>query len=275
MKVTPLCGALGARVEGLDLAADISNAEFAALHEAFLDHLVLVFPEQDLPPEAHVGFTRRFGPVEPHPLRSRRGAEGFPEVLVLENKPGQPGARNDRWHSDITCAERPPALSVLHALTIPGGGRGDTMFCNMYAAYDGVSAGLRAMLDRLSAQHNAEWLAVRNSEPGSDGLPIQEIPPPVTHPVVRTHPESGRRALFVNPGFTIGFEGWSRAESAPLLSHLYARATAPENVYRHRWSQGDVLMWDNRCTMHYAVYDYDDSMPRLMHRTTAAGDRPS
>lgn len=273
IEVKPVGAALGARVTGVDLAGDLDERTLAAIRTAFLEHLVLVFPDQDLTPEGQLKFTRRFGPVEPHPLRSRRGVEGFPEVLVLENRPGRPDARNDRWHSDITFEERPPALSVLHAREVPDG-RGDTQFCNMYAAYSGLSEGLRSLLDGLSALHDAEILVARNSQGGTDAQPIREVPPPVRHPVVRTHPESGRRALFVNPYFTTAFDDMTRAESAPLLALLYDRATRPENLYRHRWAAGDLLMWDNRCTMHYAVHDYDETTPRLMHRTTAAGDRP-
>jgi taurine dioxygenase len=272
LDIRPLSGALGARIAGVDLAAPGAEA-LATIRKAFLDHHVLVFPGQSLTPEQQVAFTSRFGAVEPHPLRSRRGLDGFPEVLVIENRPGRPGARNDEWHSDITCAEQPPALSVLQALEVPEG-RGDTMFCNMVKAYESLSEGMRALLVRLRGLHSAEWLARRNNAPGTDALPIPEIPPPMSHPVVRTHPESGKKALFVNRSFTIGFDGMTREESAPLLAWIEGHATRPENVYRHRWTQGDVLMWDNRAVMHYAVQDYDDRSPRLMHRTTAAGDRP-
>ncbi len=273
LEVVPLTGALGARVTGLDLSTDLDEAAMAAISDVFLEHHVLVFSGQSLSPERQVAFTSRFGAVEPHPLGSRRGVEGFPEVLVIQNRPGKPGARNDGWHSDITCSERPPALSVLQALKVPGN-RGDTMFCNMVRAYETLSEGMRAMLLRMSAMHSAEDLVRRNNEPGTDALPIPECQPPVAHPVVRTHPKSGRKALFVNPGFTISFEDTTREESAGLLAWLYDWSTQHHNIYRHRWQAGDVLMWDNRAVMHYAVHDYDETMPRLMHRTTAAGDRP-
>jgi taurine dioxygenase len=271
--ITRLGGALGAEVAGVDLAGPLTDDVFTDVERAFADHLVLVFRDQELSAEQQVAFTSRFGAVEPHPLRSRRGVEGFPEVLVIENRPGRPGARNDEWHSDITCSERPPALSVLQALIVPDG-LGATMYCNMYRAYETLSPGMRRMLEGMHALHSAESLVRRNNEPGTDALPIAEAPPPVSHPVVRTHSVTGRPALFVNPSFTIGFDGMTREESAPLLEFLYDHATRPENVYRHAWRRGDVVMWDNRCTMHYAVHDYDESTPRLMHRTTAAGDRP-
>ena len=192
---------------------------------------------------------------------------------MLENRSGLPGARNDFWHSDISFGTEPPLGSVLRAIEVPEG-YGDTMFCNMYAAYEAHTPAFRQMLDGLTAAHSAARLAERNRDPGNNGLPIPEVPPAVTHPVVRTHPESGRKALYVNPYFTQRFTGMSDDESRPLLDYLCAEAVRPENVYRHRWRKGDVLMWDNRCAMHYAVMDYDESMVRLMHRTTAAGDRP-
>lgn len=273
IRVSRLSGALGARVTGVDLSGELAPGDAESVQRAFLEHIVLVFPEQNLSPAAQVAFTERFGAAEPHPLKSRPGLPDFPQVMVLENRPGRPGARNDFWHSDISHAERPPAASFLHALEVPEG-RGDTMFCNMYAAYESLSETMRGVLGDLSALHSGEATARRNAEEPTDALPITEVPPPVTHPVARTHPQTGRRALYVNPFFTLRFCDLSDAESAPLLAFLYAHATRPENVYRHRWTAGDLVMWDNRCAMHYAVKDYDEHSPRRMQRTTAAGDRP-
>ena len=273
ISVSPLAGTLGAKVDGVDLTSPLGEELLHEIKSAFYEHLVLVFPEQSIAPADQVAFTRQFGPVEGHPLSPRKGVEGFPEVLVFANKPGTPGSRNDFWHSDISFAETPPAVSVLYGRTITPG-CGDTMFCNMYRAYEELSEGMRRMLDRLTALHTSEALALRNRDTNSDGLPIFEIPPPSRHPVVRTHAVTNRKALYVNPYFTSQFNEMTRDESRPLLEYLYARAARPENVYRHSWNQGDLLMWDNRCAMHYAVYDYDDSQPRLMHRTTAGGDRP-
>ncbi len=271
--IKPLSGALAAEVTGLDLSVKHDEPTMEAIRKAFLEHHVLVFPDQALEPEQQIAFTTWFGAVEPHPLGSRRGVEGFPEVLVIENRPGRPGARNDEWHSDITCSERPPALSVLHALEVPWN-RGDTMFCNMARAHDTLSQGMQTLLARMWALHSAESLVRRNNEPGTDALPIAVCPPPAVHPVVRTHPESGRKALFVNASFTISFEDMTRDESAPLLAWIADWSTQHHNIYRHRWQAGDVVMWDNRAVMHNAVHDYDDTDTRLMHRTTAAGDRP-
>jgi taurine dioxygenase len=273
LKVRRLSGALGAEVRGVDLAR-LDDATGAAIRDAFHEHQVLVFPDQDLSPGDQVAFTELFGAVEPHPLRTREAVEGFPTVLILENRKGRPGARNDYWHSDISHAERPPAVTVLHAREVPDG-RGDTMFCNMYAAYEALSEGLRETLRGLDALHSA-MATYRRSLETNDARSIDssEIKPPRAHPAVRTHPVTSRPALFVNPPVTIGVDGMTEEESRPLLEPLNAVATRPENVYRHRWRRGDVVMWDNRCVMHYAVMDYTEDMPRLMHRTTAAGEAP-
>ena len=273
MKLSELSGALGAQVQGVDLAR-LDDATGEAIRAAFHEHLVLVFPDQDLPAGAQVEFTELFGPVEPHPLRTRQTVDGFPSVLILENRKGQPGARNDYWHSDISHAERPPSASVLHALQVPDG-RGDTMFCNMYRAYEELSEGLREVLCGLRALHSGMATYARGLEQNdARTIDLADVKPPRAHPVVRTHPITGRPALYVNPHFTTCFERMTDDESRPLLGSLYEIATRPENVYRHRWRTGDVVMWDNRCTMHYAVMDYTEDMPRLMHRTTAGGGVP-
>lgn len=274
LQIVPLTPVLGAEVFGVDLSGGIDAETFGTIHQALLEHLVLVFKDQQMTPQAQVEFTRRFGPVEPHPLKARAGHPEIPELLVLENQSGKRGARNDFWHSDISCAERPPAISFLHAKIIPEG-RGDTMFCNMSAAWEGLSDGMRRMLDGMTAAHSGAAILARNLAADTDGNIDMDVPPPNTHPVVRRHPETGRPALFVNNFFTTNFTGMTAAESRPLLDLIEHRATAPENVYRHRWQAGDAVMWDNRCTMHYAVYDYDESTPRRMHRTTVAGDRPA
>ena len=163
--------------------------------------------------------------------------------------------------------------SLLYGLEVPEG-RGDTMFCNMYAAWDGLSLGLRTLLSGMTAMHSAETLVARNRSGENSEQSISQLPEPVEHPVARTHLETGRKALYVNEYFTRHFADMTEAESRPLLDYLIAFATRPENVYRHRWRQRDILMWDNRCTMHYGVRDYSEEHRRVMHRTTAQGDRP-
>ena len=274
IRVRRLAGALGAEVVGVDLSNPTAE-EMDAIRKAFVDNIVLVLRDQTLTPGQQVAFTSHFGPVRPHPLATRAGREGHPEVLVLENKAGQSGARNDWWHSDISFGEIPPAASVLYCLKSTEG-FGDTMFCNMYAAYEQLSETLQGMLSSLTAFHDSSKLAERAKSSPKSGLnPIEDIPPPAEHPVVRRHPDSGRLALYVNPYFTSSFAGMTVEESRPLLDYLNAQATRAENIYRHSWHPGDVLMWDNRCAMHYGVYDYTQDQPRLMNRTTAGGERPA
>ena len=273
VELNPLCGALGAEVHGVDLSEDLDSVTLNSIKESFHENIVLLFRKQSLTPEQHVDFTSFFGPVEAHPLGSREGAQVQPEILVLENRADTPAPRNDFWHSDISFAECPPLGSVLHALEVPGEGLGDTLFCNMYKVFEELSPGLQKTLEGLRALHSAEALVRRNNANDNNANQIISVPGMVSHPVVRTHPETGRKALYVNPYYTESFEGWTPAESRLLLEWLTKLATRQENIYRHRWRQGDLLMWDNRCAMHYAVYDYG-SKPRLFHRATAAGDRP-
>lgn len=265
----PLSGALGVEISGVDLSKPLGGARFAEIRELFNENVVILLRSQKLKPADLVRFIGGFGAPEPHPLGSRRGLDQFPQVMVLENAKGKLGPRNDIWHSDISYGEVPPLGSALYAIEVTDG-RADTMFTNMYAAYEGLSPGLRGTLDGLRAVHTAEPL-VREVP---SRLAVKQAPPGVEHPVVRTHPETGRKALYVNPWFTSHFVGWTAEESRPLLEYLAAIATRHENIYRHHWRVGDFLMWDNRAAMHYGVRDYDDTMPRLMWRVTAAGDRP-
>ena len=271
MHITPLCDALGVEVHDIDLAR-LDAAAVQAVRDAYDEHLVLVFPAQDITPAAQIAFTEIFGPVNPHPLRTRDHVEGFPQVLILENRKGRPGAPNDYWHSDISHAEQPPSASVLHALQIPEG-RGDTMFCNMVRAFDQLSDDLRKRLQGLCALHSGMATYTRSLQ-SSDARTIDpsEIKPPRAHPMIRN--DAGQPALFVNPHFTIGIDGMPDDESADLLAGLYETATHPDNVYRHKWRVGDVVVWDNRRTMHFAVRDYTEDMPRKLHRTTAGGGVP-
>ena len=273
MQITPLSGALGAEITGVDLA-NLDAATGAAIKDAFHEHLVLVFPDQDVPPAAQVSFTELFGPVEPHPLKTRATVDGFPHVLIIENKPGKPGAPNDYWHSDISHAEMPPAVSVLHALKIPGDGRGDTMFCNMVKAFDGLSETLRDTLTGMRALHSGQ-ATYKRSLGHSDARRINpnEVKPPRAHPIVRTHPETGRAALFVNPHFTLRINELTEQESDALLKLLFEQTHVPEYQFRLRWKPGTMVLWDNASTQHYAANDYYPNR-RRMERVAVMGDKP-
>ncbi len=271
--VRQLCGAAGAEIDGVDLAKPLEKDTIAEIRQAFLANCVLAFRGQNLSPAQQIAFTEIFGKVEQHPLYRTNSIEGHPEILVLEHKAGQYiNGKNDIWHADITFNECPPLGSVLHCHAA-WEGYSDTMFANQYRAYEALSEPLRRMLDGLKAEHSAEILQSRNNAQ-SYNKPIKEIGPPVIHPVVRTHPESGRKTLFVNPVYSSRIVGLSEEESRWLLDFLFAHSVRPDFVYRHRWRVGDVVMFDNRCLQHYVVPDHPHDMHRLMHRTTAAGDRP-
>ena len=274
LSVTPLAPNIGARIDGADLSEPLDAETAEAVRGALFEHIVLVVRGQDLSGPEQIAFTACIGPPVPHPLAARPGIDPDGLCLVFENRPGLRGARNDFWHSDISCVTEPPAVSILHAVTVPEG-RGDTLFCNMYEAWERLSPGFKALLGPLTAVHDGDALRRRNLEAATDSPAELDVPPPATHPVVRRHPETGRPALYTNTFFTSRFTGMTVRESRPLLELIEEIATEPDNVYRHQWQAGDVVMWDNRCAMHYAHYDYDPDEPRRMHRTTAGGERPT
>ena len=268
----PASGALGVIIDGLNIGK-LDTGEIALIRSLLDEYSVLVFPDQNLSPEEQIAFTAHFGAVEQHPLYRSAILEGYPEILVLEHKNYEwVNGRNDVWHSDITFSERPPLGSVLYCRDITEG-FGDTLFCSMRRAYDALSPGLQTTLESLSAEHSSARMVERNNSE-SYNVPIDDVPPAVSHPVVRTNKANGKKNLFVNPIYTIRFAGMTEEESDPLLNYLYQQATRPDNIYRHRWQINDVVMFDNRCAMHYVVMDYGPEMHRLMHRTTAEGEKP-
>ena len=263
-------GALGAEVRGLDLDRDLGDDTIAAIRAAWLEHLVLVFPDQNLSPERQLAFASQFGEATAaHPVDP--ALDGHPQVLPVDST----RERTDFWHTDVTFMARPPMASMLYAVVLPDAG-GDTMFANMRLAYETLAEPLRRMCDELGAYHYAAPYAqaVANGEGKEwDGSPVEKMVP-VEHPVVRLHPETGRSALFVNPGFTAGIKDFAGRQSADLLRLLYKHATQPEFLFRHRWEPGSLVFWDNRATMHYGVNDYGAAR-RVMHRVTLRGDIPS
>ena len=274
MKTKCINGALGVEVCDVDLNT-ISDQFKSEVQSLFNKHLVLLFRGQDLTPEAQIEFSKLFGSVKSHPLKTRRSVDGHPEVLILENQPGRPGAPNDYWHSDISHSDKPPSATILHSLIVPEG-RGDTMLCNMVRAYDQLSDHMRNVIQGLEGLHSGMATLERSIASKSDARPIDpsEIKPPRAHPIVRSPAGTKQKAIFVNPHFTVGIKGLDTEESNWILDHLYKIATQPENIYRHHWRTGDVLVWDNRRTMHYAVRDYTEDMPRKLHRCTASGEIP-
>jgi taurine dioxygenase len=279
LDITPVQGRFVAEVAGVDLSKPVNDDCFAQIHRAFLQHSILVFRGQVLENEQHIAFSRRFGEIEIHTARHWLLPE-FPEILVLSNR-GEKGTKpivngGAYWHSDITYKAKPPLGSLLYALEVPPEG-GDTLFADMYAAYETLDDETKTQIENLKAIHRYGDRYQKMAKEDKDRPPLsaQQLAetPDVVHPMVRTHPETGRRALFVNEGFTIGVVGLPEIEGKALLGKLNAHAAQPAHVYRHRWHAGDLVMWDNRCTMHRAT-EYDPRYTRAMHRTTIQGDNP-
>ena len=282
MSINPLGGALAAEVIGIDLAAEPSDALAETLRRAFLDHSVLVFRDQTLTPDQLLAFSRLFGDPVQHLLEGFRHPDN-PNIFVVSNvrEDGKPkGAiyAGQYWHSDLSYTAEPARASMLLALEIPSSG-GDTMFANMSLAYESLSPPVQALLQDLRAIHDYShaYDTVFSKLPGRPPMTDAERAkvPPVEHPIVRVHPDTGRKALFVNPGFTSRIVDLNHGESDALLAFLFDHATQPEFVYRHHWQPRDLVLWDNRCLMHRAVADYNMDENRHMHRATIAGEAPA
>jgi alpha-ketoglutarate-dependent taurine dioxygenase len=279
LSISPVQGRFVAEVSGIDLSKPVSDACFARIHDAFLAHSILVFRAQMLDNEQHIAFSRRFGDIEIHTAKHWLLPE-YPEILVLSNR-GEKGTKpivngGAYWHSDITYKAKPPLGSLLYALEVPPEG-GDTLFADMYAAYETLDEETKSRIEKLKAVHRYgdryQMMAREDKErPPLSADQLAEVPD-VVHPMVRTHPETGRRALFVNEGFTVAVVDLPESESRALLDKLFRHSVDPAHIYRHRWHAGDLVMWDNRCTMHRAT-EYDLRYARAMHRTTIQGDRP-
>lgn len=269
-RITPT---IGAEITGIDLCAPIDDDLFGVLHAALLEHLVLVFRDQQhIEPAHHVALAQRFGTPVPHPAYPT--VPGHPVVTVLASSPDQP-TKIDSWHTDLTCYECPPLGSILRAVEIPEAG-GDTAFASLQAAWDGLSDRMRRYLDGLEAVHSfAHGFRHSLAEPGGAErlAPVVRANPPRRHPLVRTHPESGRKGLFVNRLWTTGIEGLGERESDAILGFLYEHIELPEHAFRLRWQPGTIAFWDNRATVHRPTNDYFPAI-RIMHRVMIAGDRP-
>jgi taurine dioxygenase len=282
LAIAPLSGTIGAEIRDVDLHQTLSPEVVASIRQALLDYKVIFFPGQHLSPAEHKAFATYFGEItNAHPIIP--GIEEHKEVFEIDYTAARKGlggkrseyGERDKWHTDVTFVETPPLGSILNAIVIPEAG-GDTLWADTNAAYEALSQPFKELVDGLTAIHDGtaafgkllelvgkgEW----------DGKEYNELVP-VEHPVVRTHPETGRRSLFVNPGFTVKIKGLSAKESATLLQFLYQHMATPEFVVRYRWEAGDLGFWDNRTTMHYAISDYGDAH-RVIQRVTIKGDTP-
>jgi len=262
MKVTRTAAPLGARLDGIDLRK-ATDAEWLEINQHFLANQVLVIPNQDLTEDDHIAFAQRWGKLVRHPYA---GMKDFPDIIELRNV-GKQRDINQHWHSDMTYNEAPPKFTMLYARETPSIG-GDTAFSNQILAYNALSDGLKSVLAGLKAEHTAANLATQYKQKSNEA-------PNAIHPVVRTHDETGEKALYVCRAFTSKFVGWSARESQSLLSFLFEHSVRPEFQARHHWRDGDLVMWDNRSVLHFAVHDHADEEPRRIHRLQVEGPIPS
>lgn len=282
MKIKPIEGGLGTEIFGIDLA-HLDDGQFAELRSLLLKHQILVVRDQDLAPADQLSFSQRWGELDVHVQIDDQHPD-HEEILVLttEMKDGKyigaPHA-GDYWHSDLSYVEHPTFCTILHALEVAEQG-GDTAFADMYRAYETLPEATKDRIATLRARHSYDRLMnPRVAIPDTHAAVAQKrysdrSPPPVVHPVVRTHPETGRKALYVTPRFALNIEGMAEDESEKLLQELFENATRPEFTYRHKWEKGDLVMWDNRCLMHLACGGVPKGQIRHMNRTIVRGDKP-
>jgi taurine dioxygenase len=276
ISVAPIAPAIGAEVSGVDLSQTLDDEVFAEIRTAFLSHIVLFFRDQILTPDQQVAFAARFGPIGRYPFAEP--VDGNPDVIAIIKEEHQTTNFGGIWHTDTTYLAEPSMGSMLYARQVPPVG-GDTMWSNMYAAYDALSDGMNEMLSGLrginSASKNKDALRMNHLEDGAmKGKDAEQMDVKMaTHPIVRTHPETGRKSLYISDAHTICFEGMTEGESAPILEFLFAHAIKEEFTCRFRWTANTLAVWDNRCALHYPLNDYHGHR-REMHRITLQGDVP-
>lgn len=275
LEVKPLATAVGAEVFGVDLSADMSESVVDDIHQALLDHGVIFFRDQSLDVDAHKRLTRRFGEIFIHP--NFNTGVGDPEVVNIVRKPGDTHIVGEEWHTDTTMMAEPPMGALLYAIEVPPVG-GDTLFSSQTIAYERLSDGMKSLIDPLKCIHTDRKVAGPNSPMAKAKRSTKARFDDAwretrnAHPVVRTHPETGRKCLFVNHSYSIAFEGMTEEESQPLLDWLMEWGHKPEFTCRFRWEKGSLAFWDNRCVKHLALHDVQGH-DRIMRRIQIAGDR--
>jgi len=273
IEVRPIAGAIGAEILGVDLGQDLGDNVIAAIRRAWLEHCVIFFRDQDLPPARFLSFARRFGDIVEYPFI--KGIEGFPEIIPVIKLEHEKTNFGGVWHSDTSYLETPPMATMLIAREVPPKG-GDTMFANTHLAYESLSEGMQRLLDGLIAINTSLKADVsRTREDRVRQMKREDAKAEYVgeHPAVRTHPETGRKALYVNVAHTLRFKDMTVEESAPILEYLYRQQTRPEFTCRFAWRPGSIAFWDNRCALHNPVNDYH-GYRRVMHRLTLGGDKP-
>ena len=276
LKLRKLSYALGAEVCDIDVTAPMSETAFGDIYQAFLDHGILLFRDQDITREQHIEFSRRFGELDQHEALPLDRHPQYPELLLVTNEPNADGTPSNsrytgrQWHSDMSFTQVPSLGSLLKSWTVPEVG-GDTLFANMTLAYDTLSEGMKKLIADLHGVHLSGTRKINHALTGEARAEQQrQLNPPIAQPVVRAHPETARKALYLGEKVK-RFDGMTEAESQPLIQYLNAHATKPGVVYRHQWRKNDIVVWDNRCTMHQALGDFDETQRRHMERTTVLG----
>lgn len=264
IEVSPVSPVIGAEIHGVDLSRPLGNHVLSEIQRALAEHLVIFFRDQDIDLEQHKAFGRQFGNLHVHPTAP--SVKEHPEVLVIKADEASKAIAGNRWHSDVSCDEHPPMGSILHMHNLPATG-GDTMFANMYTAFEALSEPMQSFLSKLNAWHEGAQVLG-----GTLGQAAKEYPKAL-HPVVRTHPVTQRKCLYVNSGFTTRIEGLQPNESRALLDMLFDHVRTPEFQCRFRWQEKSIAFWDNRCAQHYALWDYYPQK-RLGYRVTVCGERP-
>ena len=269
--INPASGSIGAEIGGVDLSVDLSDAVFSEIRQTFIEHGLIFFRNQELTPDDHLRFAKRWGEININRFFAK--VEGHEQIAEVKKDTDQEINIGGAWHTDHSYDQIPAMGSILLARETPKTG-GDTLFANMYRAYESLSDGLKGTLESMNACHSsrhvfgahAGYAEATNQRIGNPELATQDA----IHPVIITHPESKRKALYVNPEFTVNFEGWTKEESKPLLNYLTEHSTRPEHITRFKWEPGSIAFWDNRCTWHFALNDYPGEK-RLMHRITVEG----
>ena len=276
LKLRKLSHALGVEVCDIDVSRPMSEQQFGEIYRAFLDNNILLFRGQDVTREQHIEFSRRFGELDRHEALPRDRHKQYPELLMVTNEPKPDGSPSDtkytgrQWHTDMSFTTEPSLGSLLKSWAVPEVG-GDTLFANMYLAYDTLSDGMKKLIGNLHGIHLSGTRKLANDNSGVDRMAEQKkLNPPVAQPVVRVHPETGRKALYLGEKVK-RFDGMTESESKPLIDYLNGHATRAEVLYRHQWKKNDILVWDNRCTLHQALGDFDEAQLRHMERTTVLG----
>jgi taurine dioxygenase len=274
ISVEPIAGSLGAIISGIDLSQDLSAEQVATIRQVWLKHLVIFFRDQELPPQQFLRFATYFGRVIDYPFL--KGLDNYPQIIPVVKLEHERANFGGVWHSDTSYLDVPPMASMLIAREVPAAG-GDTLFANMYHAYETLSPVFRHLLDGLTALNSSAKADVSKTREDrlKDGARADAKKEYVAaHPAVRVHPETGRKALYINVAHTIGFEGMTAEESAPILDYLFQHQVRPEFTCRFRWHPGSIALWDNRCAQHNPINDYHGHR-RVMHRITLAGEKPA